>query len=362
MHEAMLYEKLKDSAVRCDLCAHRCKIQPGKMGVCAVRENRDGTLYTLVYGQSISAAVDPIEKKPLYHFLPGATAFSIATAGCNFRCLFCQNADISQLSKEGGQRWSRYARELPPERVVSLAASYGCATIAYTYTEPTIFFEYAYDTARLASRQGIKNIFVTNGFMTPEMLEAIGSDLHAANVDLKAFTDRFYKRLCGGRLQPVLDSIARMHEMGVWVEVTTLLIPGENDDEGELRELAAWLAALDPDVPWHISRFHPDYKMRDHPPTPVDSIHRAVEIGYQAGLRYVYAGNVPGDPHEHTRCPSCGTVAIERHAYHIHNKMVEGDKCPQCGQALAIVTAAATSQSPFPPPAGRAAGPRPYRP
>jgi pyruvate formate lyase activating enzyme len=339
MHEAMLYEKLKDSAVRCGLCAHRCKIQPGKLGICAVRENHDGTLYTLVYGQSISAAVDPIEKKPLYHFLPGATAFSIATAGCNFRCLFCQNADISQLSKEGGQRWSRYARDLPPERVVSLAASYGCATIAYTYTEPTIFFEYAYDTARLASQQGIKNIFVTNGFMTPEMLEVIGSDLHAANVDLKAFTDRFYKRLCSGRLQPVLDSIARMHEMGVWVEVTTLLIPGENDDEGELRELAAWLAALDPDVPWHISRFHPDYKMRDHPPTPVGSIHRAVEIGYQAGLRYVYAGNVPGDPHEHTRCPSCGAVAIERHAYHIRNRMAKGDKCPQCGETLAVVTA-----------------------
>ncbi len=339
MHEAMLYEKLDDGAVRCNLCAHRCNIRPGKLGICAVRENHDGTLYTLVYGQSISAAVDPIEKKPLYHFLPGATAFSIATAGCNFRCLFCQNADISQLSKEGGKRWSRYARDLPPETVVSLAASYGCATIAYTYTEPIIFFEYAYDTARLASQQGIKNIFVTNGFMTPEMLDTIGSDLDAANVDLKAFTDRFYKKLCGGRLQPVLDSIARMHEMGVWVEITTLLIPGENDDEGELRELAAWLVALDPDVPWHISRFHPDYKMRDHPPTPVSSIHRAAKIGYETGLRYVYAGNVPGDPYEHTRCPACGAAAIERFGYRLRNKLVEGNKCPQCGETLAIVTA-----------------------
>ncbi len=338
MREAMLYEKLGEDVVRCNLCAHRCKIQPGKLGVCAVRENRDGTLHTLVYGRSISAAVDPIEKKPLYHFLPGTTAFSIATAGCNFRCLFCQNADISQLSKEGGAGWSRYARDLSPETVVSLAASYGCATIAYTYTEPTVFFEYAYDTARIATQRGIKNVFVTNGYMTPEALETIGSDLHAANVDLKAFTDSFYKKLCGGRLQPVLDSIAKMHQAGVWVEVTTLLIPGENDDESELRELAAWLAALDPDVPWHISRFHPDYKMRAHPPTPVDSIHRAVEIGCEAGLRYVYAGNVPGDPHEHTRCPACGAVVIDRFGYRIRNKLVKGNRCPHCGERLAIVT------------------------
>jgi pyruvate formate lyase activating enzyme len=339
MHEAMLYTKLDDGMVRCDLCAHRCRIRPGKLGVCMVRENRDGTLYTLVYGQSISAAVDPIEKKPLYHFLPGATAFSIATAGCNFRCLFCQNADISQLSKEAssGKKWTRYARHLPPETVVSLAASYGCATIAYTYTEPTIFFEYACDTARLASQQDIKNIFVTNGYMTAEALNAIGSDLHAANVDLKAFTDRFYTKFCGGRLQPVLDSITTMHEMGVWVEVTTLLIPGENDDDGELRELAAWLAALDTDVPWHISRFHPTYKMRQHPPTPVSSIHRAVEIGHEAGLHYVYAGNVPGDPHEHTRCPACGAVVINRLGYRIRNKLVDGNVCPECETRLAVV-------------------------
>ncbi len=339
MHEAMLYAKLDDGTVRCDLCAHRCKIRPGKRGVCAVRENREGTLYTLVYSQAISAAVDPIEKKPLYHFLPGATAFSIATAGCNLSCLFCQNADISQLSKEGSESWARYARDLPPESVISLAIGHDCATIAYTYTEPTIFFEYAYDTARLASQRGIKNVFVTNGFMTPEMLETIGNDLHAANVDLKAFSTRFYKKNCGGQLQPVLDSIAKMHHMGVWVEVTTLLIPDENDDENELRELAAWLAALAPDIPWHISRFHPDYKMRDHPPTPVSRIHRAVEIGLEAGLRYVYAGNVPGDPYEHTRCPSCGAVAIERFGYHIRNKLVDGNKCPQCGATLAIATA-----------------------
>ncbi|MFZ5919034.1 MAG: AmmeMemoRadiSam system radical SAM enzyme [Chloroflexota bacterium] len=337
MHEAMLYQKLDDGAVRCDLCAHRCKIRPGQTGICAVRENRDGTLYTLVYGQSISAAVDPIEKKPLYHFYPGATALSIATVGCNFSCQFCQNADISQLSKEGGKGWQRQARNLSPETIVTLATSYGCATIAYTYTEPTIFFEYASDTARLASQQGIKNILVTNGYMTPEMLEAIGSDLHAANVDLKAFTDRFYRQVCGGRLQPVLDNIATMHAMGVWIEVTTLLIPGENDAEAELRDLAAWLAALDPDIPWHISRFHPDYKMRDHPPTPVSSIHHAVEIGYQAGLRYVYAGNVPGDPYDHTRCPACGAVAIERFGYRIRNKLVNGNHCPACGEALAVV-------------------------
>ena len=337
MREAMLYEKLNNGMVRCNLCAHRCKIQAGKLGLCAVRENREGRLHTLVYGQSISAAIDPIEKKPLYHFLPGSQAFSIATAGCNFNCSFCQNADISQLAREGSQDWKRHSRDLPPEAVVSLAASYNCATIAYTYTEPTIFFEYAYDTARLASRQGIKNIFVTNGFMTPELLDTIGSDLHAANVDLKAFTNRFYKKLCGGRLQPVLDSIVKMHQLGVWVEVTTLLIPGENDDEQELGEIAGWLAALDPNIPWHISRFHPAFKMRSHPPTPVSSIHRAVEIGRAAGLNYIYTGNVPGDVYQHTVCPTCKAVTIERSGYHVRNKLVDGNICPQCGAALTII-------------------------
>jgi len=334
MKEAMLYQKLDDGAVRCALCAHRCRIAPGKAGICAVRENREGMLYSQVYGRSISAAVDPIEKKPLYHFYPGARAFSIATVGCNFSCAFCQNADISQAPREG-RAWETWARDLPPEQVVHAARRERCTTIAYTYTEPTVFFEYAYDCSVLATEAGLKNIFVTNGYMTAEALDVIGENLHAANVDLKG-SDEFYRRLCGARQGPVLDAIRKMREMGVWVEVTTLVIPGHNDDEATLRDIAAFLASVDPDMPWHLSRFGPRYKLLDAPPTPVSTLHRAAEIGYQAGLRYVYAGNVPGDTYEHTRCPECGQICIHRYGYTIRNLM-DGRKCPTCNYELAVV-------------------------
>jgi pyruvate formate lyase activating enzyme len=335
MKEAMLYHKLDDQAVRCALCAHRCTFGPGKKGICGVRENIEGTLYSLVYGKSISAAVDPIEKKPLYHFKPGTTAFSIATVGCNFHCQFCQNADISQASREQ-PGWERWARDLPPEQVVRLARREGCQAIAYTYTEPTIFFEYAYDCAVLATQAGIKNVFVSNGYMTFEALDTIGGHLHAANVDLKG-SDAFYRQLCGARSQPVMDAIAKMKDMGVWVEVTTLVIPGHNDDEASLRAIAEFLFAVDPDIPWHLSRFGPRYKLLDAPPTPVSTLHRAAEIGYQAGLRYVYAGNVPGDRYEHTRCPECGTICIHRYGYQIRNLLVDKNRCPTCQYRLAVV-------------------------
>jgi pyruvate formate lyase activating enzyme len=335
MKEAMLYQKLDGGAVRCALCAHRCRIAARQRGICAVRENRDGVLYSLVYGRSISAAVDPIEKKPLYHFYPGARAFSIATAGCNFTCTFCQNADISQAPREG-RGWESWARDLPPEQVVRLAQRERCTTIAYTYTEPTVFFEYAYDCSVLATKAGLKNIFVTNGYMTAEALETIGENLHAANVDLKG-SDAFYRKLCGGRQGPVLDSIRKMREMGVWVEVTTLIIPGHNDDEATLRALAEFLASVDPDMPWHLSRFGPRYKLLDAPPTPVETLHRAAEIGYAAGLRYVYAGNVPGDLYEHTRCPECGQICIHRYGYTVRNLMEDGRTCPTCQYELAVV-------------------------
>lgn len=332
--EAMLYTNLENKKVRCELCAHRCLIKSGRAGICGVRENRDGTLYSLVYAQSISANVDPIEKKPLFHFLPASSAFSIATVGCNFHCNFCQNADISQAST--GRGWRGLGRELPPKQVVDLAERYGCASIAYTYTEPTVFFEYAYDTAKLASERGIKNIFVTNGYMTEEALETIEPYLDAANVDLKAWNDKFYRKVCGGTLSPVLDTIRLMHEMGIWVEVTTLLIPGYNDDQEGLEQIADFLVNLDPDIPWHISRFVPHYKMRDVPYTPVETIHRAVEIGYDAGLRYVYVGNVPGDEHENTRCPHCGEMVISRFGYRTR-VYLDGDRCPSCGRSLAVV-------------------------
>lgn len=335
MKEAMLYQKLEDGRVRCALCAHRCVIRPGKKGICAVRENRDGTLVTLTYGRAVSAAVDPIEKKPLYHFYPSSTAFSVATAGCNFRCTFCQNADISQIPHEQPD-WERWARDLPPEQVVAMARREGCRSIAYTYTEPTIFFEYVYDCARLATPVGLKNVLVTNGYMTTEMLDTIGSDLHAANVDLKG-GDAMYRDLCGARQQPVLDAIAYMHHMGVWVEVTTLVIPGQNDDQAVLREIATFLAGLDPNIPWHLSRFSPRYKLLDAPSTPAQTLQRAAQIGYEAGLRYVYVGNVPGNQHEHTRCPQCGAICIYRLGYNVQNLLADGKHCPTCGYELAMV-------------------------
>lgn len=334
MKEAVLYTKLKNDLVRCQLCAHRCTIKPHRVGICGVRRNEEGTLYTMVYAKAVAVHVDPIEKKPLYHFFPGSASFSIATIGCNFRCLFCQNADISQASKGSG--WGYPVRDFPPEEVVAGAKRYGCASIAYTYTEPTVFFEYAYDTALLAHQEGIKNIFVTNGYMTEEALEAIEPYLDAANVDLKSFNPQFYRRIVGATLEPVLETIERMHEMGVWVEVTTLVIPGQNDGEGELQEIARFIVSIDVDMPWHISRFVPHYKMRSTPFTPVETIHRAVEIGHQEGLRYVYAGNVPGDPHENSRCPHCGQMVIRRLGYHTRSEL-KGRACPSCGEELAFI-------------------------
>ena len=331
--EAMLYERLDGKLVRCGLCAHRCTVKADRKGICGVRENVDGVMYTTVYGEVVAAHVDPIEKKPLYNFLPGTRSFSIATVGCNFHCRFCQNADISQAPREG----LRLAEEkLSPAQVVAAAKTYGCDSIAYTYTEPTIFFEYAYDTSKLAQEEGIKNIFVTNGYMTLEALDKIDPYLDAANVDLKSFDDGFYRRVCGARLQPVLDTIQAMRERGVWVEVTTLLIPGLNDSEAELRQIAGFIAELDRDMPWHVSRFTPRHRLLDVPGTPLDSMRMAAEIGRETGLRYVYVGNVPGDMYENTLCPSCGAVVIGRIGYRTTVDL-EGDRCASCGQQVAVI-------------------------
>jgi len=336
MREAMLVEAGDDGAVRCRLCAHRCLVAPGRSGTCGVRENRGGTLLTRAYGELVAAHVDPIEKKPLYHFLPGTLSMSVALAGCNFRCGFCQNWEISQTPAGGGA--SGGGRETPPEAVVSAALANRCRSISYTYTEPTIFFEYAYDTAKAARAAGLANVFVTNGYMTAEALDVVLPYLDAANVDLKAFRDATYKKVCGARLQPVLDTIRKMHELGVWVEVTTLVVPGMNDGEDELRDIARFLAGVDPALPWHISRFHPDYKCTDTPATPVETLRRAREIGREAGLRFVYVGNVTHGARdgEDTACPGCGRTLIRRRGFAIEaNDLTGGGACPHCGAAVA---------------------------
>lgn len=332
MQEARLYDRLEGERVQCRLCAHRCTIAAGKRGVCAVRENRAGTLYSLVYGLLISQAVDPIEKKPLFHFHPGSRAFSIATVGCNLSCRFCQNADISQLPREQGRI---LGHETPAAAVVQAARRYGCRSIAYTYSEPTIFFEYAYDVSVLAREARIANVYVTNGYMTPEMLDAYHPYLDAANVDLKSFRDGFYRRLCGARLQPVLDALKHMRAQGVWIEVTTLVIPGHNDDPKELAELAGWIAAeLGPATPWHVSRFHPTYRLTDAPPTPAATLRRAYEIGRQAGLHYVYIGNLPGLAGEDTVCPACGLTVIARYGFSVTERHLQDGACPACGARI----------------------------
>jgi pyruvate formate lyase activating enzyme len=333
MKEAMLYEKLPKNRVRCFLCAHRCVMPEGKLGVCAVRQNVGGTLYTLVYGRTISQNVDPVEKKPLYHFYPGSKAYSIATPGCNFRCEWCQNADISQLPRERGVIAGYPAT---PEQIVAEARGSRSRSIAYTYTEPTIFFEYAYDIARLAHAAGIANIYVTNGYMTTEMLETFHPYLDAANVDLKAFRKRTYNRYVGAGLGPVLEGMRTMKRLGVWLEVTTLVIPGLNDDPAELRDMAGFIAQeLGPETPWHLSRFFPRYEMTDRPPTPFATLGWAQEIGLEAGLRYVYQGNVAGE--SNTACHACGRLLIRRSGYWIPENRVRDGRCPACGTPVAGV-------------------------
>jgi pyruvate formate lyase activating enzyme len=331
--EALLYNKLKDCRVHCALCAHRCIIEPGQRGICAVRINRDGTLYSLVYGKVISSHVDPIEKKPLFHFLPGSKSFSIATVGCNFRCEHCQNYEISQFPRERPEL-AIPGEDLTPEDVVEAAARSGSASISYTYTEPTIFLEFALDCAKLAHKRGIKNVFVSNGFMTPESTELIAPYLDGINIDLKG-DNEFYKEVCAARVKPVKKTIKLMKERGVWVECTTLIIPGHNDSNPVLKDIADFLVSVDPEIPWHVSQFYPTYKMLDEPPTPIETLRHARRLGLDAGLKYVYEGNVPGAGNENTYCPACGEPLIERFGYRIERMRLKDGACSKCGASLA---------------------------
>jgi len=301
MKEAMFYQKLEGDRVNCTLCPHRCLISPGKRGLCQVRENRDGTLYSLVYGKVVARDVDPIEKKPLFHLYPGTMAYSIGTVGCNFRCLFCQNWTISQP----GYR-EIIGEEFTAEQIVEDAITNKCQSIAYTYTEPTIFYEYALDIAKIAHERGLKNLFITNGYISEEALKKLAPYLDAADVDLKSMNDSFYTKICGGRLQPVLDNIKLYYQLGIWTEVTTLIIPGYNDDVDELKKIAEFIMRVNSSIPWHVSRFYPAYKLTDVPPTPIEVLRKAVGTGKTAGLKYVYQGNV-GEG-ENTYCPGCGEL------------------------------------------------------
>ena len=323
-----------DGAVRCVACAHRCLIRPDRAGICRVRENRDGRLVTTVFGQAVAANADPIEKKPLFHVYPGSVAFSIATRGCNFHCLHCQNWAISQAERDG---LSAPTFHLPPEAVVAAALAAGSRSIAYTYTEPTVFIEYVLETARLAAAAGLANLLVTNGYQTPEALDLLAPLVQAANVDLKSFDDRFYRRVVGARLAPVLATLGGMRQRGIWMEVTTLLIPGLNDNPDELSRLATWIATeLGTETPWHVSRFFPTYRLTDLDPTPVATIQRAVAIGRAAGLRHVYSGNLV-DADDDTRCAACDETLIQRRGFgSVRAALVRG-RCTRCGHSLAGV-------------------------
>ncbi len=332
MKEASFYEKKDNNNLRCRLCRHNCVITDGGRGICGVRENRGGTLYSLVYGLPCASHVDPIEKKPLFHFYPGSRAFSIATVGCNFQCLHCQNHDISQPPREHKRV---FGEKMTPEEVVAAAAEFHCASISYTYTEPTVFFEYALDIARLARQKGIANNFVTNGYIEEAPLRAISPFLDGANIDLKGFSGPFYKNVCKAEFAGVLDSIRLYKELGIWIEITTLIIPGYNDTEDELKSIAKFIAGeLGVETPWHVSAFYPTYKLLDAKRTSPKVLEKARNIGLEEGLRYVYEGNVHDTEGENTYCHNCHRTVIGRSGYTITEYNMKGGACKFCGSVI----------------------------
>jgi pyruvate formate lyase activating enzyme len=333
--QAYLTKPLTDGAVQCQVCEHFCAVKPGGVGKCGVRRNIDGIFYLVVYGEAIAVHVDPIEKKPLFHFMPGGDILSIGTYGCNFRCPFCQNWQMSQ-ARDFDDKRDYIGQRATPEVLVDTCVRDQIPMIAYTYNEPTVFFEYTYDTAKLAHEQGIKNVYVSNGYMSQPTLDMIGPYLDGINVDLKAFTEEFYREQCQARLGPVKRNIAHIaRETDIWIEVTTLLIPGLNDSEDELQGMAEWLAGVDPELVWHVSAFHPDYEMRDRPRTSQRALARAYEIGKRAGLHYVYVGNVMDADRESTYCPECGEKLIQRHWFSVKELWRERGVCTQCDHVIA---------------------------
>jgi len=319
----------------CDICAHHCRLKDGATGLCRVHQRRGDKIVSLVFGRIVAENIDPVEKKPLFHYLPGSLTYSIATCGCNFRCLHCQNSSISQVGKDVDVETTGVYRA--PEQIVAGALAGSCRSISYTYVEPTIFFEYAFVCSVAAKEAGLGNIFVSNGYLSQKSSEKISPYLSAANIDLKSFSDTFYRDVCGARLQPVLDTIRLLHEAGVWLEITTLLIPGYNDSDGELRQIAEFIYDVDANMPWHVTGFYPTYKLTNAPPTSVDTLVRARQIGLDTGVRYVYTGNRPGVIGENTYCPQCGTVVISRSGFRVTGSSLAAGTCAGCGAKIAGV-------------------------
>ncbi|MFH1189774.1 MAG: AmmeMemoRadiSam system radical SAM enzyme [Candidatus Omnitrophota bacterium] len=328
---ASYWNKIKDGIVQCVLCPRKCVLAAGQRGFCTVRVNKAGELYTLGYGNPVSVHVDPIEKKPFFHVLPGEAAFSLAVAGCNMRCLFCQNWQISQSKPD-----EVAAYDLPPEKIVDAAVKSNSPIIVYTYTEPTVFYEYMLDIAKLAKAKGLRNGMHSCGYINPEPLKELLVYMDAVNVDLKGFSPEFYARMGdGASLEPVLETLKTVKGEGVWLEITNLIIPGQNDDPGEIRAMCRWIKDnLGAEVPLHFSRFVPSFKLMNLPPTPAEKLEEACDIAKQEGLKYVYVGNMPGNDRENTYCPNCGKLAISRRGYQVSAAGMSGSRCANCGYAL----------------------------
>ncbi|MEE9151799.1 MAG: AmmeMemoRadiSam system radical SAM enzyme [Thermoplasmata archaeon] len=332
MNEAMFWRK-QGNKIECTLCPHRCKISEGKRGICGVRENLKGKLNTMIYALATSVTPDPIEKKPLYHFYPGTYVLSFGTVGCNFKCLHCQNYGISQAKIE-----SMRFQKLKVEDLVKIAKRYKCDGVAWTYNEPTIWYEFTYDGSVIAKKEGLYTCYVTNGFIEKEPLEKISPYLDAMNIDVKSFSDDFYKKICKAKLQPVLDTCVLAKELDIFIELTYLIIPGHNDSEVEIKDYCKWVVdALGESTPIHFSRFHPDHKMLDSIATPMSTLHRACEIAKKEGLRFVYLGNVPHGDYENTYCPDCQELLIERIGFSTRSHYVKDGKCPKCHLAIPLI-------------------------
>jgi pyruvate formate lyase activating enzyme len=346
--EATLYEKLEGKKAKCTACRHYCVIPDKGTGICGVRQNKNGKLYLIVYGKASAVNIDPIEKKPLFHFLPGTPIFSLGTVGCNFSCEFCQNWDLSQATKDlrtklikekraedMGIEVGKFGYELSPKKIVETTAAKNIPSIAYTYNEPIIFFEYLYDTAKLAKKKGIKNVLVTNGYETDEALEKLKPYVQALNIDLKSFNSSFYTTICKARLEKVLETIKSARKMGFWVEITTLVIPGKNDSNDELRKIAEFIASVDKSIPWHVTAFFPQYMMKNIRPTPAETLEKAYDIGCKAGLKYVYVGNISDDERSNTKCHNCKALLIKREGYFVEvQESFKKGKCLKCGTKI----------------------------